>query len=211
MKTTFTLLIISFLTVATTSLHAQISKGSIALGGNLSFTTGSQKTESEKQNETNILFSPSLLNFYKENKAVGFSLDYGYIKYPASKQNTYGAGIFLRQYKPLGKGFYFFVQEALNYNYSKATWDSLAQQPYQKVTSNTISVVVNPGIAYDISKRFQIELIFLNNLISASYSNGKNEGLNNEVEKDNAFSVGAFLDASQLSYANIGFKIFFGR
>src|SRR5436305_9091315 len=91
MKTTFTLLIISALTIVTTSLHAQISKGSIALGGNLSFSTNNQKIESEKQNETNILVSPSLLSFYKDNKAAGFNLDYVYSKYPLSKQNGYGA------------------------------------------------------------------------------------------------------------------------
>jgi hypothetical protein len=58
---------------------------------------------------------------YNNNRAVGFSLSYNHLDYSLNDQKTngYGAGVFLRQYKPLGKSFYLFAQEALNFNYNK--------------------------------------------------------------------------------------------
>jgi len=207
------LLTIAILLIATTS-HAQINKGSFALGGNLSFSTLTSKSESFKQHQTSVWVSPSLITFYKNNQGLGFNLSYSHLDSdPSGTSNSYGAGVFLRQYKTLGKGFYIFAQEALGYNYSKGSIDSTTSTSFVNSTSHELSISVNPGIAYDLSKRFQLELLFFNNFLSASYEHSKLEMQPNGANaiKLDAFSLGANLTASQLTSLNIGAKIFFGR
>ena len=100
------LLTIAVLLIASTS-HAQINKGVNALGGNLSFGTSSIKNGNNSFTNTSLLISPSFMTAYKNNRAVGFNLSYQYSKSNNANQETngYGAGVFLRQYKPLGKVF----------------------------------------------------------------------------------------------------------
>jgi hypothetical protein len=214
MNTKFTLLLFTTLTIAVAS-NAQISKGSSALGGNLSFSTATNNYASGKQKQSNIFIAPSLMMINKDNHAIGFNIYYSHLNADISgKSNVYGAGVFLRQYKPLGKGFYIFAQEALSYNYGKGSVDSSMYYSFVDNISNEINVTVNPGIAYDLSKRFQLELLFFNNLLSASYERSKLISHYNGtdlVQKFNSFSAGANLAGSQLTSLNIGAKIFFGR
>ncbi|MEP6683401.1 MAG: hypothetical protein ABJA35_09075 [Parafilimonas sp.] len=213
MKSTSTLLIVTILTIAASAVHAQISKGVNALGGNLSFNTGTSKSSTGlKQTGTNFSISPSFMTAYENNRAVGFNVNYGYSKnsFGYQKTNTYGAGIFLRQYKSLGKGFYIFAQEALAFDYSKNTTEFSDSLNVPNNKQLYIGVSVNPVLAYDVSKHFQLELLFFNNLIGASYTYGTNTSISSTIKTDN-FSLGANLDASQLTSLNIGAKIFFDR
>lgn len=207
------LLTIAVLLIATTS-QAQINKGNTALGGNLNFSTDKSNYDNgAKVTNTSFLISPSLMISYNNNKAVGFSLMYNHSRYSVldQKNNGYGAGAFLRQYKPLGKGFYVFAQEALVFTYNKSNSlnDSIVRLVQNK--SYMVAFTVNPGLAYDVSKKFQLELLFFNNLLSAAYSHHILSGTNLSTIKSDDFSISANLDASQLTSLNIGAKIFFGR
>ena len=211
MKTKFTLLTITALTIAVIS-KAQINKGASALGGNIHFTASTSNGDNDfKETSTDILVSPSFMKFYSINHAIGIKLNFGYIKnsYFEQKVNSYGAGIFLRQYKSLGKNFYVFVQEALNFDYSK-TLVKTDSSNFIHVNNKTyqVSFTVNPGLAYDLGKNFQLELILFNDLLSASYSHtdAKATGIKN----DN-FSIGSNLDLAQITSLNLGAKIFFSR
>jgi len=203
------LLTIAILLIASTS-HAQINKGSTALGGNINFSTATSKTNNGlKETTTFLALYPSFMTTYKDNRAIGFNLSYQYSKSSSSNQkmNEYGAGIFLRQYKVLSKNFYAFAQEGLNFGYNKISPDTV-NSFNSKNTS--IAFTVNPGIAYDLSKRVQLELILFNDLLSAEYSHSKTTGFSGTI-KSNSFNLGANLDGSQLTSLNIGAKIFFGR
>ena len=212
MNIKFTLLFLTALTIAVAS-NAQINKGSTALGGNINFSTNTSKSDNGfKITTTSFLISPSLMTVYNNNQAVGFSLSYNHLNYNLGDQKTngYGAGIFLRQYKPLGKSFYLFAQESLDFNYSKggSFTDSLSS-----VENKTYGVnfTVNPGLAYDLSKKFQLELLFFNDLLSVDYSHNDLVQLNSSTIKSDNFNISANLNASQLTALNIGAKIFFGR
>ena len=209
MKKTFTLVTLTLLTIASTTLHAQLNKGSIALGGNISFYSVKTEDHSAERHQTSLYISPSLTSFYKDNHAVGFHLDYFHNQSDSSnKANSYGAGVSLRQYKPLGKAFYIFVQEGLDYSYykNKPSVDNIQS----KFTQNSVSIALNPGVAYDLSKRIQFEILFFNNLLSASYLNQKTESPVN-VFKSNQFSFSANTTITDLTTLNVGAKIFFGR
>jgi hypothetical protein len=211
MKTKSTLLLCLVLIIAVIS-KAQINKGASALGGNIHFATGSSKDDNGfKKNSTDISVSPSFMKFYSQNHAFGVNLNFGYLKntYFGQKVNSYGAGVFLRQYKSLGKNFYVFAQEALNFDYSKTLY-KVDSTNFVQVDNRTYqaSFTVNPGIACDLCKNFQLELLFLNDLLSVdySYTDARSTGI-----KNNNFSIGSNLDISQISSLNIGAKIFFGR
>jgi hypothetical protein len=209
------LLTIAILLIATTS-HAQINKGVKALGGNLSLTSTTEESPAEKYTNTSFSIAPSFMSVYKDNRAIGFILKYTHneTSYFQLKTNSYGAGIFLRQYKPLGKGFYVFAQESLNFDADQ--YKSVLSSDTIIVTTaktKTISVTVNPGLAFDVSKKFQLELLFFNNLLSAGYSHTDTQpgNLSEPIFKQNSFFINTNLNTSQLTSLNIGAKIFFGR
>ncbi len=69
-------------------------------------------------------------------------------------------------------------------------------------------------MAYDLSKRFQLEILFFNDLLSASYNHSKlisHYNGSDLIRKYSSFSAGANFTGSQLTSLNIGAKIFFGR
>jgi len=215
MKLKFTLSLLAFSFIALTP-KAQINKGVIALGGNLNFNTLTAKSESDKRKQTSITISPSFMLFNKDNRAIGFNLNYGHLDVDISgSSNTYGAGIFLRQYKPLSKSFYVFAQEALMYNYTKGLVDSSTYYSFVDNRSHQVSLTVNPGIAYDLSKHFQLEVLLFSNLLSVSYSHSQllthdNNGAD-EMRKYNSLNAGANFSASQLTSLTIGAHFFFGK
>ncbi|MEP6466160.1 MAG: hypothetical protein ABJB05_07625 [Parafilimonas sp.] len=212
MNKKFTLLFLAACIIAVTS-NAQINKGVNALGGNLSFYTSTVKINAGLKNTgTDFSISPSFMTAYANNRTVGFNVDYGYNKnsFVDQKINTYGAGVFLRQYKPLGKGFYIFAQETLGLDYTKSTSQYIDSVSASNSKQIYVGLTVNPGLAYDVSKHFQLELLFFNNLISVSYSHTTSTSNAPTVKADN-FSLGANLDGSQLTSLNVGAKIFFGR
>jgi len=195
---------------------AQVSKGNIVLGGNFSFTTSGYGDGSSYS--TYFFVSPSLGKVYKENRIVGFNLNYGYNGNidPDLRTSSYGAGFYLTQYKPLGKGFLIFLKESLNTYYSHLkNYSSTNQGTFiSDNKSLSVGITINPGVAYDLSKKIQLELVFLNDLISAGYVHTKNVELGNPSNfrfEQNSFYASTDNSVSNLTSLNIGAKIFFGR
>jgi len=215
MQTKFTLVLAVVLCTAVTS-KAQVSKGNIVLGGNFSFNNINYGSGSN--DATYFSIAPGFGKVYKDNRVAGFTLRYQYNGSQISdlRTNSYGAGIFLRQYKPLGKGFYIFLQESLSANFDKykyfSTFDTASVLRNNK--NLNLAIVVNPGLAYDLSKRIQLELLFLNNLLSAGYlhSTESFEIDNNDIEsKQNSFYASSNNETTPLTSINVGVKLFFGR
>ena len=105
------LLAIAVVIIISTNADAQIKKGAVLLGGSLGFSTRNNKVSTTQDyRSTSFNVSPALGKAIKENLLLGFDLSYGYAKNeffspPVQKTNSYGAGIFIRKYKVLGKGF----------------------------------------------------------------------------------------------------------
>jgi hypothetical protein len=173
MKKHFYLLLFFF--AITFYSQAQVSKGTILLGGNVGFS--SQKTNDPLSNPpeyktTYVSLNPSIGKAIKDNLVAGIDLTYAYSKTSQTnsgvtadnKTNSFGLGVFLREYTPLGKGFSVFTQERLGGSYSKTTTNGTENS---KATG--VALTFYPGIAYNISKRVQVETGFTN-LVSISYS-----------------------------------------
>jgi hypothetical protein len=213
MRKLFTLAI---LVVSFVSLHAQIKKGSIFLGGNLSGST--QKTKSADTaytSQNGFYVSPVFGKAIKDNLVFGANFDIGLFEDKSSgnaneqKQRFYGVGFFLRKYKELGSSdFYLFVQGNLNGDYSRYK-QSATPSWINDTKRYTVSVNAYPGISYAINKKFHLETGF-NNLLSLSYwRETRLSGFPAVSYKTNGVSIGASLN--NLSNLYLGFRLLIGK
>ena len=221
MKSKLSLLVI-LLSAVFCNVHAQVSKGSIFLGGNINFM--SQKINSLIPNVTSTSnsvfnFSPAMGKAIKDNMVVGIDLDYAYSKVDqgtgsyVQTNNGFGAGVFLRRYVALGKGFYVFGQGRFGAMYNSGKID----QGQPTATSDNIkgfsfNFGFYPGISYQVSKRLQLETGF-NNLAYISFQHNKDTqtavGGPVTEAKTNSFSIGTSLD--NLAAFTLGFRVLLSK
>ena len=108
MKKSILIILSSFFIVIT--VNAQISKGSVFLGGSLLFTHISGYSSS------GFSIGSQIGTAYNENSIIGISLNYGNGNpYNAYSSKDYGGGLFLRKYRQLGKNFSLFGNGQLSY------------------------------------------------------------------------------------------------
>lgn len=197
--TTLSLLLFFFF-----STNAQYNKGAKLLGGSIYIVGQQSKYEDPLQDvkTTSISFAPYLGSFYRQNRVAGVLASYGSNKrtnVPASQ--IFGAGVFLRQYFPIGKSaFSFFAHEQLAGSFGK-TYENYSGSNVKFKTSN-ITASIRPAIAYSIFKKLQVELQ-LPELISVGYYRNKPSGAQNQSVAD--FSTfGIQSGFSNYSVGNIG-------
>ena len=179
-------------------LHAQIENGKVQIGGAFNFVH--QKLGADAYTSTNINVSPSIGTFYKTNRLVGAFLSYGYNEYPVAVNSafvkeimrTYGVGIFFRQYKPVAQRLYLFFDESGGFTYLNETNSLPPSNLY------TVSVSVQPGLAYDITRNLQLEMS-LNNLLNVYYSGGQGTS---------TFGLSSSLRGNLLNSTGLGFRFY---
>jgi hypothetical protein len=197
---------------------AQFSKGNVLLGGTLAFSGNSSNNNSYDQNAHSGYFNISLGKAVQENTVIGISLyyqpfytnNYYYNNQPAVpySNNGYGAGIFYRKYKNLGKEFYIFGEAGAGYQGATQTGKNESGTKVLMGSSNGGNLYLMPGIAYKISKQFFLELT-IPNIFYAHYTSTSTTTTQpvNETIKSNEFSVGTSLNAGLLSSVGIGFRL----
>jgi hypothetical protein len=195
--------------------NAQFSKGKILLGGSLSFTNNktSSPNYNNNQKSSNGVFNISLGKAARENAVFGINLNYqhnsfDYLIYPGFitvASDIYGVGIFYRQYKNLGKEFYFFGEAGGGYYGSTSTGKDSIGNKLSTGTINGGQIYLTPGIAYKISKKFFLELS-IPQLFYASYSGTKSKTGSTTTSTSDAFVVGLNLNANPLTSLGIGFR-----
>lgn len=196
--------------------HAQISKGSVLLGGNIGF--GSSKTEanSREYKQRYLSLSPVVGIAVKPNLVAGVSFTYVHTKYPldtasraAYKFDAAGGGFFMRRYFPIARSFYVFGQGSLGYLHSRTEQTSIDNVRVN--TSNSIALDVAPGLAYAVSRKFHLEL-GLNSLLGISYSSDKAEtsGIGGTTKAGgHSFNFNTALSPS--APLNLGFRVFLSK
>jgi hypothetical protein len=69
----------------------------------------------------------------------------------------------MRNYKYLGSGFYFFGETTLGFNYIDETEDDSTSDPsHLDETGYQIQLGFSPGVAYSLSRKWQLEVEFPN-------------------------------------------------
>jgi hypothetical protein len=156
---------------------AQIKEGVTLLGANFSVSTTSDKPDGVDKpfKSTSLGFSPSFARAIRDNLVLGVDLSFSYGKAPSQYQvnqlNSYGAGFFLRKYKTLGAGFFVFGQARVAVSYQDNQTDYSGGTTWQRTDQRNLggSLAFAPGIAYAISRRWQLETS-VPNLASISYN-----------------------------------------
>ncbi len=203
--------ILAFILCFSFASKAQLTPGKILVGGNLSFSKTSIDYEnSGTSKSTGYNISPSFGKVYRRNRVAGVSLNYAHGT-GTNSINGYGAGVFLRQYKPFGNIFYVFAHEGLNYNYTKLKSNNAYDVQTNK--TNAVNLGLNPGLACDINPHLQLELL-LNSIVNINYSS--NESSHSiDVSQNNTtrqFNIGSNFDISNpLGYINVGVRFLIGK
>ncbi len=176
MKKLSFVLFVSFLSA--TTVQSQIKQGALFLGGN--FSVSSEKRDNHSNftsTQSGVGFSPVIGYAIKDDIVIGGDLYYSDSKYDATppaydNKNSYrGIGFFVRHYHQIkNSGFSLFVQGRIGYEHYRFTQTGTAQ--IDDLKRNEVRTTFNPGLSYQVSKRWQLET-GLNNFLSLSVYNQK--------------------------------------
>lgn len=211
----FTLLTVAFLFIASLT-NAQISRGTILLGGSISANTNKTKNGNDESKSNGFSIYPAVGFTVKENTVVGVRGGYSHSKsdynnnYPEQENNGYSLGVFMRKYLSLGKNFYLFGEGGLGYNHQNNSQTSSIDSKYI-LKGNGVSANLYPGIAYALNKRIHLEAS-INNLISLGYYTSKTENITiagQSSSKSNGFSFDTNVSASVP--LSLGFRFVLGK
>jgi hypothetical protein len=206
-------------------LKAQISQGSVLLGGGVNISNTKYENDNlpiaDKTHDNNTSINPAIGIAIKDNLVFGIALNYGHSENTTNsspmqirkiKYNAYGAGVFLRKYLPLGKNFYLFGQGDLNYTNNKQSDNYIPSSGFsatQKGWNSSLSF--SPGISYALTKKFHLETS-LSNLLALRYEQYRFNTLSNGTQtSQERRSFGFNSNASPLSNFNIGFRFLFAK
>lgn len=196
------------------SADAQIKKGSIFLGGDIA--ASSQKTKYDNGNDREskaLTITPVFGKFVRDNLVVGGSLSFSRNRTVndfsvMTRFNNYGASVFMRKYKPIGKnGFFVFLQGGLTGNYLTTVSRSPMPQYNEEMKRTSISLGANPGISFAVNKKLHLETGF-NNLLAVSYFNERRSqsGASSGPYRENGFSIFSSL-SNATSQLYVGFRV----
>jgi hypothetical protein len=162
----FTLLTIAILLFASIT-KAQITKGSVYLGGSINVASTKQEVNgsSNEGKLKAISINPSVGLAIKRNLVAGINLTYlngrskNYQNYQDFDRDGYGGGFFVRKYFPIVNRLYFFGESGLSYDHQKQ--ESFYQsQTQNKVTQDNIFASLYTGLSFQVFKSFYIETSF---------------------------------------------------
>lgn len=207
-------LIITLLSILFISpkINAQITKGSILLGGN--FYVGNNKTRnttvpSFERTITGVNISPSIGYAFKENNIIGVGVSYSHSKSKTldvtnRETNSYGFDAFYRKYLPLGKRVYFFGQTTAGYTQGKEqVWGVSGITQQYRYYSMGLSLY--PGISFAITKKIHIET-GLADLIGVNYSHQQIEFPTNPTADQESNTFNFYTNLSAAVNFNLGFR-----
>jgi hypothetical protein len=215
----FTFLVFITNVFLTINMQAQIKKSSIFLGGDIGGSTQTTKrNDVEIGSQKGLTISPVFGKAIKENLILGGDIGFNLYEnnnvasstFSAEKNNSYGAGIFIRKYKSIGKSnFSMFLQGRFGVNYNSIE-NSNSSLNFDKSKRYTVGVSAYPGISYTVSKRLQLETGF-NSLIGIHYFTEKREvgGVFPYTDKTNG--VGVFSSLNNASSLYVGFRVLIGK
>jgi hypothetical protein len=214
-------------TIFAVKANAQIKKGTLLLGGQI----GANSSKLNIVNTSSLPLGPQTIDYksallgvnigtaFKENKIMGLNFNVLSQKektsYPVydttnTKVNIYQIGVFYRQYKKLGKDFYFYGQADLGATFGKGT-RVYNFSAYDYTTKQTGAfLAVSTGVSYAVLKKLHVELT-LPNLLNLQFDNFKetNTYPNTRTAESKQFSFNTILTSNNvIGNIGIGFRLF---
>jgi hypothetical protein len=210
------LLLACALVSLSTISQAQITKGSVLLGGSIGFYRGETKTGVNESKTNNLAFHPAVGIAINNNWAIGLTAGFSNYRWKTvdaqihdQKDKQFLSGVFVRRYSPIGKNFYLYGNGQVAYTQNEQS--GVHSYGYSSnFTSKGIALNLAPGIAYALSKRFHVEAS-LNNLLSVNYAwttTANTSQTDRTVAKGKTFNVGTNFSTSGLS---LGVRFVLGK
>ncbi|HEU4902800.1 MAG TPA: hypothetical protein VFT06_08405 [Flavisolibacter sp.] len=195
---------------------AQITKGSVLLGGGISGGKNKSENNNQESQYSSFSFYPAIGLAVKENTVVGLRLSYYHSKSESDnspykqEQNGYSAGFFYRKYMPFSKKFYLFGEGAAYYGHSDLKYIYPDSESIQE--TNNVGVNFYPGVAFAVNKSIHLE-VGLNNLVDLSYnkSESKNTSSGNTTTTSKASGFGFSTNVSTSAPLTVGFRFVLGK
>ncbi len=213
----FTFLSILFTLIFTGSLDAQIAKGSVLLGGDLSGYIQKQEVVSGTEYKSKgIFFSPLIGIATRANIVQGGYLQIGFSNIEnnttpgKSKTSNLGVGYFIRRYAVIKNNFYGFIQGNAGVGYYENNYKVTGSKSEYRQT--TVGVNASPGLSLKISKKLHIES-GLREVVSISYQVNKNvstSATNNDILRSSQFSISSSLN-NFTSNLYFGFRLLLSK
>lgn len=214
------LFVCTFISFATIS-QAQITKGSILLGGSIGLNKGKIQAENSESKSRYLNFNPTVGIAVKENWVMGITAGFSDTKVEPIEnyQNerdveSYSGGVFVRRYAALGKKFYLYGNGSITYNQVNHAESNSSHYQFSYY-SKGVTLSVAPGIAYAINKRFHLEMS-LNDLLTVGYTksftkNVSQSGgfISSDIKEGKSFGFGTNFNTSSPFY--IGFRFLLGK
>ncbi|TAE11629.1 MAG: hypothetical protein EAY72_10345 [Bacteroidetes bacterium] len=189
--------------LAITTVHAQITEGKwLAIGGISGGFNNRTTAPNEESKGSQFGVQLQLGKAIKNNVVVG-----GLVGFNASSNrqffnnneisrgnfNSATIGVFARHYKSLGKGFNIFAQSTALVNTSRDKTNIPNGASFVNSRSTSAGIGLAPGIAYQIAKKLQVELV-ANNLLLLQYHNSKQYSVNQPTRTNNSFNASSSLN-----------------
>ncbi|MET0393703.1 MAG: outer membrane beta-barrel protein [Chitinophagaceae bacterium] len=204
--------------LAASATHAQIQPRSVLLGGQFGYSNVNTDLVSYTQKSRSTVISLQLGKALKKNTVTGILLGYS----PQKETRTglvagadtatitaraIEAGLFLRWYKLLGKGFYLFGETQAAYMDGKGSEEYKLNPADMTITDRGGRLAFTGGIAYQLLKRLQVELV-LPDLLGLQYRIVKrqSESLLTGDLKQQLFSVYSNISRQAVPNLGIGFR-----
>lgn len=198
--------------------HAQIEKGTVLIGGEISGSSSTTDFSNNflPQKATSLFIDPSIGVAVKQNGVLGIALGLSYSnlkgyssgpQYGDLKSNGYSPSIFYRRYINLAKNFYFFTEADAGFVYSKLKNVDTLGKIISIYTTTGGQLSLAPGIAYKICKNLHIEIL-IPSFVNVQYEVIKTTALNSVNSKEKSFGVSTSLSGSNISFLGVGFKYF---
>jgi hypothetical protein len=213
MKKTF--LLSALISLFSLTLSAQIKKGSVLLGGQISaYHSKTHPSVIQSEQELNTVnFNISVGKAIKDNAVLGVYGTYAHAKSDNfyngnsnynSKLDIYKLGVFYRNYKKLAKDFYFFGELGTGYMGSKQIDNNVQGNNPIRYTSTGAELYLTPGIAYRVFKKLQLELV-IPQIAGMQYEVRKTTA-QGSVFKQDMFQFNTNLNSSLLNNLGLGFR-----
>ena len=210
--------IISIAVLCSGTSFSQINKGSTSIGGEFYFHSADDNDQLSqgKSKLRNGSINFSIGKAVRENSVLGIDLLYSPSSqknyqtgnnYSNQKSNTYGAGIFYRQYKKLAKDFYFFGEPSLSFTTNHSTIDQVGGPQLTNNRWSTALFTFAPGISYKVLRSFYLD-VQIPQLLSLQYASYRERGLNSDVKRKE-FSAYTSFNNTFLQNLGIGFRFIF--
>jgi len=200
------ILLLSVVAVLSVSIvKAQIPKGSIFIGGQISGNTYKYESSSypHPQKQNSIVVSPAIGTAIRQNLIAGIDLTYAHLKNDngfnaVTKGNEFGGGFFLRRYASIANRLYFFLQGRAGYFHEKDESSSGSSANINQ--SNNFNLGLYPGISFALTRSLHVEA-GLNNLVLVNYSHSTYKQQGSPDQTSNNFNFNTSASGTNLTFA----------